>query len=688
LQRAAPRAAREPVPAERLGELLATRFGFASFRPHQEAVCQRLVAGDDVLLVMPTGAGKSLCYQLPGIARGGCTLVISPLIALMEDQVAHLRATGLRAERIHSGRDRVESNQVMRAYQAGELDFLFVAPERLAIASFAQRLAEHRPDLIAVDEAHCISQWGHDFRPDYRMLRDRLPPLRPAPVIALTATATPLVQRDIAEQLGIQRAARIIGGFRRQNIAIELVELRPALRDVAARQFLHDPQRRPAIVYAPTRRKTEELAALLGRSFPTGVYHAGLSATARDRVQADFLAGKLEVIVATIAFGMGIDKADVRSVVHTALPGSVEAYYQEIGRAGRDGGPSRALLLFSWADRKTHEFFLERDYPDPGVLARVFRGLSEKPEPREQLPRRLRMDSDELEKALEKLWIHGGAQLDADDRVARGQPGWEAPYRAQQRHKRAQLDQIYRFADSRECRMAHLVRHFGDVEDAAAACGICDVCAPDSAQVLAFRDATPGERSALARILDGLRERNGQSSGRLHKELFGESLERRDFERLLAAGVRAGLLRELPDEFESDGEVVSYRRVYRIGEPDAAALAGARMAVEPELQKAPARTRKRKRAQGGRPRKTKGEASTGSGQSSLVDALRAWRLEESRRRRVPAFRILTDRALHALALSRPSDLDDLLEIPGMGPRLVEKYGAKLLELVAGPNSPT
>jgi DNA topoisomerase-3 len=690
LQRPAPRAPREPVPVEQLGALLSERFGFSSFRPHQEAVCQRLVAGDDVLLVMPTGAGKSLCYQLPGIARGGCTLVISPLIALMEDQVAHLRAQGLRAERIHSGRDRVESNQVMRAYQDGELDFLFVAPERLAIPAFAQRLAQHRPNLIAVDEAHCISQWGHDFRPDYRMLRERLPPLRPAPVIALTATATPLVQRDIAEQLGIQRAARIIGGFRRQNIAIELVELRPALRNVAARQFLQDPAHRPAIVYAPTRRKAEEQAALLARSFPTGVYHAGLPAAARDRVQADFLAGKLEVIVATIAFGMGIDKADVRSVVHSALPASVESYYQEIGRAGRDGKSSRALLLYSWADRKTHEFFLERDYPDPGVLARVFRGLPEQPEPREQLPRRLRMDSDELEKALEKLWIHGGARLDADDRVARGAPGWEAPYRAQQRHKRAQLDQIYRFADSRECRMAHLVRHFGDLEDASAPCGICDVCAPDATQVLAFRDPTPGERHALLRIVETLRERNGQSSGRLHKEVFGEALERRDFERLLAALVRAGLLREVPDEFESGGEIVAYRRAYLIGEPDAPALARVRLAVEPELQKAPGRSRTRRepKPSGAKPRRGR-KANGGSevAPASLVDLLKAWRLEESRRRRVPAFRILTDKTLHAIAVARPSDPAELLEIQGMGPRLVEKYGAKLLELIAEREPP-
>jgi DNA topoisomerase-3 len=680
LQRAAPQAARTPTPPAGLGALLRERFGFDSFRPYQEAVCRRLVAGEDVLLVMPTGAGKSLCYQLPGIARAGCTLVISPLIALMEDQVAQLRARGLRAERIHSGRDRVESNRVLRAYQAGELDYLFVAPERLSIAAFAQRLAEHKPALIAVDEAHCISQWGHDFRPDYRMLRERLPPLRPAPLIALTATATPLVQRDIAEQLGIERAARFIHGFRRSNIAIELVELRPGLRDTATRQVLADPARRPAIVYAPTRRKAEELAAALAHTLPAAAYHAGMTAGVRDRVQADFLARKLEVIVATIAFGMGIDKPDVRTVVHTALPASVESYYQEIGRAGRDGLPSRALLLYSWADRKTHEFFLERDYPDPRVLARVYAALGERPEAREALPQRLRMDSDELDKALEKLWIHGGARVDADDRVTRGAPGWEAPYRAQQRHKRAQLDLIYRFADSRECRMTHLVRHFGDLQDAAAPCGICDMCAPDTALVLAFREPSRAERDSLARIALSLRARNGQSSGRLHKEVFGEALERRAFERLLAALVRARALRETPDEFESEGRTVAFRRAWLVGEADGAALERVRIAVEPELQKAPPTPRK-PRTRGERKRRTAVRAE-GTAPTSLVDALKAWRLAEAHRRRVPAFRILTDRVLLAIAAARPASAADLLEIHGMGPRLLEKYGTRLLEIVA------
>jgi RecQ family ATP-dependent DNA helicase len=337
-----------------LSDLLARTFGFPAFRVNQEEVCRAAIAGRDVLLVMPTGAGKSLCYQLPAIARGGTALVISPLIALMEDQAAKLAARGLQVARIHSGLDRQSSRQACIDYLNGSLQFLFIAPERLRVPGFAEMLGKRKPSLVAIDEAHCISQWGHDFRPDYRMLGQHLHLLRPAPVLALTATATPVVQNDILVQLALNDAMRFIHGFRRDNLAIEVVEVPKPMRTERSLDLLRDPERRPAIVYAPTRKDAEETAATLAKHFPAAAYHAGLTAEQREHAQRRFLDGRLEVVVATIAFGMGIDKADVRTVIHTALPASLEAYYQEIGRAGRDGRPSRTILMHSYADRRTH----------------------------------------------------------------------------------------------------------------------------------------------------------------------------------------------------------------------------------------------------------------------------------------------------------------------------------------------
>ena len=249
------RAESRPTRSRDLQALLREPFGLTSFRPAQEEVCRAVAEGRDVLLVMPTGAGKSLCYQLPGLARGGTTLVVSPLIALMEDQVQKLEALGLSAARIHSGRERAESRAACIDYLAGKLDFLFIAPERLRVPGFPEMLAKRKPTLVAIDEAHCISQWGHDFRPDYRMLGDRLPLLRPAPIVALTATATPEVQDDIAKQLALTGDARFIRGFRRHNLAIEVVEKSKSARADAIVQLLADKARRPAIVYSPTRKE-------------------------------------------------------------------------------------------------------------------------------------------------------------------------------------------------------------------------------------------------------------------------------------------------------------------------------------------------------------------------------------------------------------------------------------------------
>lgn len=452
-------------------------------------------------------------------------------------------------------------------------------------------LAKRTPALVAVDEAHCISEWGHDFRPDYRLLGQRLPALRPAPIVALTATATPEVQDDIVAQLGLRDAARFIHGFRRSNIAIEVVELNPGERPDAIRELLSDSGRRPAIVYAATRKSAEQLARTLGRRM-AAAYHAGMDADERDRVQTAFLSGELDVIVATTAFGMGIDKADVRTIVHAALPGSVEGYYQEIGRAGRDGKPSAAVLMHAFVDRKIHESFHERDYPDIEVLETIFRKLGRGEIDRESLRRKVELDEEEFDKALEKLVIHRGAESTMDGSVTRGQDGWQIPYLKQREHKLAQLQKIARFASSHGCRMVQLVRHFGDQEDSGEPCGLCDVCAPRGSIAGRSRAPSGTERDAIRRILTAL-ESGEQATGRLHRETFAdESLDRRSFEQLLWALVRAGLVAVRDATFEKNGQVIAYQRASLTRE------AADPEAVEIVLQATPTLKSKGKRPKG------------------------------------------------------------------------------------------
>jgi RecQ family ATP-dependent DNA helicase len=686
-----------PSNPENLAGLLQSVFGFARFRANQEAVCRAAIDGRDLLLVMPTGAGKSLCYQLPAIALGGTALVISPLIALMEDQVAKLAALGLRVARIHSGLERGVARQACVDYLAGTLDFLFIAPERLRVPGFPEMLAKRKPALIAIDEAHCISQWGHDFRPDYRMLGQYLPALRDGasavPVLALTATATPTVQADIVTQLGMVRPERFIHGFRRENLAIEVVEVPVPERAGAICGLLAKRGRRPAIVYATSRKQAERLAEELSPAIPAAAYHAGLDAETRERVQRAFQAGELEVVVATIAFGMGIDKADIRTVIHAGLPATLEGYYQEIGRAGRDGAASRTFLLHSYADQRTHDFFLNRDYPPVGNLEEVFRSLGEDARPVEDLRAASQLGEEEFDKALEKLEIHGGARVDFGGRVTVGRTGWKKTYAVQAQYRAEQIEKVLRFTDSSECRMAALVRHFGDLEDAAKPCGVCDVCDPAGAVLRLFRRPTAAERSMALGIVDELRLVDYKATGTLQRSLdpLGR-ISRDEFDGLLDAMVRAGLIAIEEAEYDKDGEVRRFRKV-RLTQAGLALRAGtdAELLISDGLVEefgdrgdVPKRVKKSvtvaelrsasKKAAGIEPAKLSAQG------EALAARLKEWRTAEAKKLQVPAFCVLHDRTLTAVAMARPGNPRQLLAIDGIGQAKVEKFGAAILGL--------
>jgi ATP-dependent DNA helicase RecQ len=333
-------------------------FGYTAFRPHQQAIIEELIAGRDAFVLMPTGGGKSLCYQIPALHRRGVGLVVSPLIALMKDQVDALRENGVAAEFYNSSLDSEAARRVLARLHSHELDLLYVSPERLLGGGFLERLADVDIALIAIDEAHCVSQWGHDFRPEYAQLGLLREHFARVPLIALTATADAQTRADIVHVLGLMPATRYITGFDRPNIRYTVLEKHRPFEQLM--RFLQARQEQSGIVYALSRRRVEEIAGKLrDRGIAAAAYHAGLSAGRRAEVQEGFLRDELRVVVATVAFGMGIDKPDVRFVVHYDLPKNIEGYYQETGRAGRDGLPAEALLLYGAQDIATARWLIE-----------------------------------------------------------------------------------------------------------------------------------------------------------------------------------------------------------------------------------------------------------------------------------------------------------------------------------------
>ena len=337
--------------------ILKQYFGYEKFRPLQKEIIERVLIGEDCVVLMPTGGGKSLCFQLPALIFDGITIVISPLISLMKDQVDALRANGIAADFINSALSQTEIANVIDRAKTGKLKILYLAPERLSVPGFEDFLHTLKINLIAIDEAHCISEWGHDFRPDYRnlkILRKKFPEI---PIIALTATATEKVRDDIIKQLNLKNPKIFLSSFNRPNLSYEILPKKDSLKSIIA--ILNDYQNESVIIYCFSRNNTETMVNNLNKyGFKAAAYHAGLKSEQRKENQERFIRDEINIMVATIAFGMGIDKPDVRLVIHHSLPKSIEGYYQETGRAGRDGLPARCILFFSYADKFKHDYFI------------------------------------------------------------------------------------------------------------------------------------------------------------------------------------------------------------------------------------------------------------------------------------------------------------------------------------------
>ena len=495
-------------------ELLA-RFGLTGFRPGQREAVEAALAGRDSLVVMPTGGGKSLCYQLPALADIGLVVVVSPLIALMADQWRRLREAGVRGAMLASGMAEGHNEQALAEIAAGELQLVLAAPERFASAAFRAALARTHVALFVVDEAHCVAEWGHDFRPDYLRLGEAIESLGRPAVMAATATATPRVAEEIAARLGLRDWVSIRSGFDRPNLAFDVVSVEGkgalARKRAALMHVLGDSAARPAIVYCGTRKDTDDVAARLAQEgIATVAYHAGMSPQARAESQDAFMQGRAEVVVATNAFGMGVDKADVRTVAHWALPTSLEAYYQEAGRGGRDGAPARALLLAARMDLgRLIRFINERETSVEDVkryVARLRAGAQGEEivighgalgdRDRVLLSIAERAGGVELEPAgrdglLVRLTGRGSPRLAYQAIRAAKDRGWDS-YRS-----------IERFMSGQTCRRRQILDHFGDDEPGRPTGRCCDVCDPEPTLAQAVADALIAPRARRGRGAHG-----------------------------------------------------------------------------------------------------------------------------------------------------------------------------------------
>ncbi len=676
-------------------------FGLPGLRPGQAEVVAAAELGRDVLFVAPTGAGKSIAYWVPALAGRGLALVVSPLIALMTDQVARLRRAGVAAAAIHSQVDAATQRESLRAARRGELRFLYVAPERFASAAGQEMLRELELDRFVVDEAHCISSWGHDFRQEYRRLGEAIAACGRPPVTAVTATATPRVRADISASLGLRGACVVVSGFVREELDLAVSRCRRGDKDAAILAALTEMPGR-AIVYCGRTRDCEETAVALSRAgILAAAYHGGLEGEERQRVQTEFTAGRLRVVVATSAFGMGVDIADIRQVIHREFPGSLETYYQEAGRAGRDGRRARCLLLYSPADRDLQEFFIEQAYPDRGVVRAVYRALL--------LAGRWDMPDAGMAAGIEpaqveaaKRLLEGAGALLASGAVRR-LTAPPADFDERERLKEAayaRLTQMMAYATTAECRHARIADYFGE-EGAARTCSSCDNCRSPRRPDTAVEEAAAGAALQAVARFDGhlgaarigaLLRGVDDAWVRGHpwvRELgffaalagWGEGSARA----VLEALVERGLARRGHGERPTLGLSPEGRRALRAGSELALRVPSAAGPVpRPPGTAVGAGAAWGGAAAGGggvgpAPGLPAGEDA--SGVELRFQRLRTWRLETARAEGRPAFTVFDDRTLREVAASHPAALHELIAIRGIGPAKLSRYGAAILEVL-------
>ena len=713
--------------AAALHAALAQHFGHAAFREGQAAAIQAVVGGSDVVLVMPTGSGKSLCYQLAALLLPGTTLVISPLIALMKDQVDALERRGIAATFLNSSLDAGEMTHRLAGVRAGRYKLVYIAPERFRNRRFVDALAEAQVGLVAVDEAHCISQWGHDFRPDYLALGQVVARIAGARILAVTATATPEVRVDIVKQLGLGIAPRQppvvhVHGFERPNLYLSVTrtakhthKLTQLLRVIGAY--------RTGIVYCATRKMVERVHGMLREEgLAPLLYHGALSDDERTRSQNAFLSEAAPVIVATNAFGMGVDRKDLRFVVHWDIPGSVEAYYQEVGRAGRDGQPAWCELLFNYVDIRTQQFFLDGANPEPrnvlavwevvrracaqGPVRQTGEAWAEAAEVKNEMVVRTALAM--LERAgLITREVESGQRATTTQLVAGADPAalrtQFTNLTAKRERDQRKLDAILRFVDHGGCRHGYILAYFGE-RDAQVRCRACDHCVRRS--LTPQRDLAEWQWIAIQKSLSCVARMQGRyGGGRVAQVLRGEDdpvLRERELDKLSTYGllrdwsapaIRAlldalageGCLAVSPDDYHTlsitpFGVQVAHRKI-------AFAMAWPSGCPQAEGDRGAPAAGVKAEARAGESSSPRAVPADGAAAVHLAN-LRQWRTEEARKLGVPAYRVLSNRTLEELAQQAPQALVELERIHGLGPVLRSRYGETVIELLAQRASPS